>query len=1210
MASILDEVHKHIPKNAEISDSVFEGANIVLYTKNKDFFFNSNGVIKEIVDSIKKRVELRPDSSLTLDMEEAEEKIRKIIPEEAKVSNIIFDSQRSIVIIEAEKPGLAIGKQGDVLREIRKETLWVPLVRRTPAIRSELIENIRQVLYEHSDFRRKFLHSVGKRIYDGWKRGKKEEWVRISVLGAGRQVGRSCFLLQTQESRVLLDCGINPSRQLDDPEAFPYLDAPEFNINDLDAVVLSHSHMDHCLPPETPVLMKGGIIKQIKDVKVGDKLVGFDWKNNKKTIGKCTYKENSYNHKKIYKIKTPYFTIESSPNHKFFVVDNLEIKEVEASELKKGMIIPAFLNQEDTLNKVELSPISSYDERVELPSSAVKELKYIRKNKKWSQSFVVNRLNKSRNYIYALENQYKHVYLRSLKEILKLYNLSEKEFFKKHNISKTEYPDNLSSDLSQITGYFAGDSHISGENSIRATDKSIPCLQEYKVLVKNTFNHESIVRHHPDKTKDAFILEVNNAGVLRFLKNNLNDIFNPSNAKRIPDKPILSSNENIRAFIRGLADAEGSVSKNEITIASSNHKLLDQLQLLLSNLSIPCSLDYKYNKINISSNYSIKKFAELIGFSHPDKKNNLKRLLRKITDKNERLSEVIPVTRDDLTKILIDSDIKGRIHKSPRIKDLSMAVLSWYNTNTYPERKTVYNLVRILTGRVKELKVLKKSKSIREKRIALSITRENLAKESKLTSGIITNRELNLVKDNKNLIILEKLNEILDFKISKTKDNIAKLRRLIESPVLWQRIKSIDYSDNKYDYLVDIEVSPNKNFIANGVVVHNSSVIPYLYKMGYKGPVYCTEPTRDMAALLCLDMVGIASKEGQEPIYTSTDVKDFVKHTITLDYEEVADITPDIRITLYNAGHHLGSSVVHLHIGNGLHNLLYTGDFNYETSNLLASTNTKFPRLETVIMEGTYGNKDDMQPTRREAEEKLFGIINETVKNKGKILFPVLGVGRSQEIMVILEKAMRQNLIPKIPIYLQGMLWDVTAIHTAYPDFFNARVKMNIFHKDNNPFLSEIFKRIGSRKEQQAVIDSGDSSIIMATSGMLVGGASVEFFKQLAENPKHNMILTSYQGEGTLGRRLLNGEKEINFGTNERTDMVYVKMGIHKADGISEHSSRKQLMGFVKHLDPKPRKIMVIHGEASRCIDLASSIHHAFRIETIAPRNLETIRLR
>ena len=183
MVKILDEVMKELPKDADISEAVFEGANIVLYTKNKEFFLDNKGVIKNIVDNIKKRVELRPDPSLTLDKDETEAIVKKLIPEEAGVKNLIFDAQRSRLIIEAEKPGLAISKSGEILKEIKKETLWVPLVRRTPAIKSPLIENIRQVLYENSDYRRKFLNQVGKRIYSGWVRGKKEGWVRITCLG-------------------------------------------------------------------------------------------------------------------------------------------------------------------------------------------------------------------------------------------------------------------------------------------------------------------------------------------------------------------------------------------------------------------------------------------------------------------------------------------------------------------------------------------------------------------------------------------------------------------------------------------------------------------------------------------------------------------------------------------------------------------------------------------------------------------------------------------------------------------------------------------------------------------------------------------------------------------------------------------------------------------------------------------------------------------
>ncbi|MCX8147501.1 MAG: MBL fold metallo-hydrolase, partial [Candidatus Woesearchaeota archaeon] len=252
MADIIKEMMMHLPAE-KISDAGFEGANIMFYTKDKDFFLNNNGLIKGIVDKFKKRVELRPDPSITMDEEKAEKIIKEIIPSEAGVTNVIFDSQRSQVIIETEKPGIAIGKQGALLKDIKEKTLWVPLIRRTPAIRSQLIENIRAVLYQHSDYRRKFLNKTGHRIYDGWIREKKNEWIRVSYLGGGRQVGRSCLFLQTPESRVLLDCGIDVASE---QQQYPFLEAPEFDINQLDAVIVTHSHLDHS--GLVPLLFKYG----------------------------------------------------------------------------------------------------------------------------------------------------------------------------------------------------------------------------------------------------------------------------------------------------------------------------------------------------------------------------------------------------------------------------------------------------------------------------------------------------------------------------------------------------------------------------------------------------------------------------------------------------------------------------------------------------------------------------------------------------------------------------------------------------------------------------------------------------------------------------------------------------------------------------------------------------------------------------------------
>ncbi|MBU3941622.1 MAG: beta-CASP ribonuclease aCPSF1 [Nanoarchaeota archaeon] len=625
---IIKEILSQLP-GEKISDACFEGANIVLYTKDKDFFLDNNGLIRKIVNNIKKRVELRPDPAITLDIEDSEKIIREHIPKEAGVDKIIFDPQRSRVIIEAEKPGLAIGKQGDILREIRKKTLWVPLIRRKPAIRSQLIENIRAVLYQNSDYRRKFLDKIGHRIYDGWIREKKNEWIRVSYLGGARQVGRSCLFLQTPESRVLLDCGVNIAT---DKDAYPYLEAPEFNINDLDAVILTHSHLDHC---------------------------GF---------------------------------------------------------------------------------------------------------------------------------------------------------------------------------------------------------------------------------------------------------------------------------------------------------------------------------------------------------------------------------------------------------------------------------------------------------------------------------------------------------------------------------------------------------------------IPYLYKYGYRGPVYCTAPTRDVSALLLIDYIKIMRSNGKEPIFTIDDIKEMVKHTICLDYNEVSDITPDFRITLYNAGHILGSSMVHLHIGNGLHNIVYTGDMKFGKTRLLDTAVTKFPRVETLMIESTYGGRENILQSRKECEDEFADIIKRTINRKGKILVPVLGSGRAQEVLLIVENMIRNGEIEKVPVFIDGSVWDITAIHTAYPEFLNGIVRKQIFHKDQNPFLSEIFKRVGSQKERTEVIEETGSCIILATSGMLVGGPSVQYLKQLADNPKNTLLFVCYQGEGSLGRRIQRGEKEMSVDGSK--EITQIKMEVNTIEGFTGHSGRKQLLNFVYRCDPKPKKVIVNHGESSRCLDLASSIHKLNRVETAAPRNLEAIRLK
>ena len=630
MADILKSIKDELP--GVITDAAFEGANIVLYTRDKEFFKTGEGRVKGVVDKIKKRIELRAEQDILLSEAETEKTIRALVPEDANITNVIFDVQRSSVIIEAKKPGLVIGKQGSILFDVKKSTFWSPSVRRSPIIASKITEKVRSVLYANNTYRRKFLNDVGKKIYNEWNPDKMDMWVRVTYLGSGRQVGRSCLLLQTPNSKVLLDCGINPAIS-DGPEKFPYLNIPEVgDLNSISAIVLSHAHLDHC------------------------------------------------------------------------------------------------------------------------------------------------------------------------------------------------------------------------------------------------------------------------------------------------------------------------------------------------------------------------------------------------------------------------------------------------------------------------------------------------------------------------------------------------------------------------------------------------GLIPYLYKMGYRGPIYMTEPTRDIAALLALDFVGVAYKQAASPLYRAEDIKEMVRHSISLDYGEVTDITPDIRITLYNAGHVLGSAQVHVNIGNGLHNFVYGADTKYGKTRLLDPAVNYFPRVETLTIESTYGSKDDVLPPRRDTENRFIELAKKVIERNGKILLPELGLGHAQETLLRVEEAVRNGELPKVPVYIDGMIWDITAIHTAYPDFLSSSVRNQIF-QDNNPFISDIFKRVGSPTERKEVLEGGPC-IIIATSGMLVGGASVEYFRNMAQNPNNMIVFGCYQAIGSLGRQIQEGNKELRVGDGSNGESVTVKLEVETLKGLSQHSGRNELLQYISRMSPKPKKIIINHGEVSKCLDLASTIYKQNKVETIVPRNLETIRLK
>lgn len=433
-----------------------------------------------------------------------------------------------------------------------------------------------------------------------------------------------------------------------------------------------------------------------------------------------------------------------------------------------------------------------------------------------------------------------------------------------------------------------------------------------------------------------------------------------------------------------------------------------------------------------------------------------------------------------------------------------------------------------------------------------------------------------------------------------------------ESRVMIDCGANIGADETTSNYLYVPEAQPF-NHIDAVVITHahldHQGLVPLLFKYGYDGPVYCTPPTRDLMALLQLDYIEVASKEGGKIPYGSTDIRNTLLHTIPLDYEEVTDIAPDIKLTFHNAGHILGSAVSHFHIGDGLHNMVVTGDFKYEMTRLFDPAVNTFPRVETVVMEATYGASNAIQPSLKLAEKQLQEVIKNTILNDGIVLIPAFAVGRSQEIMIVIEDAIRRKIIGDVPVYLDGMIWEATAIHATYPEYLNSTLRKLIFQKGQNPFLAECFKQVDSTELRRKIINDASPCIILATSGMMNGGPVMDYLKAFSEYEKNTLVFVGYQADGTLGRRIQKGWKEIPLTTRSGTKIIKMNMGVEVIDGFSGHSDRLQLMEYIRKMTPKPEQVFTEHGDELSCIDLASSIHKKNRIETKALVNLETVRL-
>jgi len=375
----------------------------------------------------------------------------------------------------------------------------------------------------------------------------------------------------------------------------------------------------------------------------------------------------------------------------------------------------------------------------------------------------------------------------------------------------------------------------------------------------------------------------------------------------------------------------------------------------------------------------------------------------------------------------------------------------------------------------------------------------------------------------------------------------------------------------------------------------HTGFLPALFKYGYRGPVYCTEPTLLLMSILQRDYLKYS---GSDALYSEQDIDRAVTHTITLMLGIVTDISPDIKLVLSNSGHIIGSTSIHLHIGNGEHNLVYTSDMKFGKTQTLENASWSFPRVETMIIESTYGGKEDIMCPREQSEANLVSAVERTLTAGGHVLMPVPAVGISQELILLLDRFTKGGRL-KTKVLVEKIISETTAVYEAYPEFLSKELGKHVLESEASQFGSE-FSIVESE-----TLKPSEPAIVLAPSSMLIGGPSVGYLKQIADNPKSTLIILSYQSLDTPGRAILDGARQIRIGG----ETIELRCQVERIDGLGSHSDYNQLMAYVMRLRPKLRRVLVNHGERPKAQNLASMINRQLRIQTQHPLVQEAIKL-
>ena len=374
--------------------------------------------------------------------------------------------------------------------------------------------------------------------------------------------------------------------------------------------------------------------------------------------------------------------------------------------------------------------------------------------------------------------------------------------------------------------------------------------------------------------------------------------------------------------------------------------------------------------------------------------------------------------------------------------------------------------------------------------------------------------------------------------------------------------------------------------------------LPKLVHDGFTGKIFCTSPTKQISQLILFDSAKIQEEEAErankenyskhnpaKPLYTVEEAENVIPFFRVVDKDLEVKLTDNIYFKFFYASHIIGACSIELHIEDKV--LVFSGDIGQDDDVLLYPP-VKPKKADFVFMESTYGNR--LHP-ENDVMFELEQIINNTFRKGGNVVIPSFAVERVQSVMYLLWQLKEQNRIPNMPYVID------TPMGISVLDVFLENTKWHKLNPHQCEEMCKMFTMISSYKDTIEMIYNEKPKVIIAASGMITGGRVLSYLERYIVDEKNTVLMVGYQAEGTRGRKLLEGAKEIKF----YGKYYPVNANVILVEGLSAHGDQKDLINWLSELENKPQKVFLIHGENSAADELRIKINETYGFDCIVP---------